>query len=110
MTVRCFKINPADNVATLLADADIGPVEVRGGGERTTSITLSSPIELGHKVALTNIAGGEAVIKFGVPIGTASQPISPGQWVHLHNCRSNFDARSGSLDLHTGATTDTKYD
>ncbi|MGC4030381.1 MAG: SAF domain-containing protein [Tepidisphaeraceae bacterium] len=59
---------------------------------------------------MSDLAAGDPVIKFGVPIGRASRPIRRGEWVHLHNCDSNFDARSGTLDLHTGALTDTKYE
>ena len=51
-----------------------------------------------------------AVVKFGVRIGHATAAIRAGDWVHLHNCASDVDERSGTLDLHTGATTDTKYE
>jgi len=107
MTASCFKIHPNDNVATLLDDAPPGKVPVRGGAD---SVILTEPIALGHKVALCDIAAGTPIIKFGVPIGTAGQNIPRGAWVHLHNCRSNFDARSATLDLHSGSTTDMRYD
>jgi hypothetical protein len=50
------------------------------------------------------------VVKFGVAIGRATRDIAVGQWVHLHNCASSFDQRSQTLELHTGAVTDTKYE
>lgn len=109
MAVICFKIHPEDNVATLLTDASSGTLPVRGTGG-PASVVLTEAIELGHKVALCDIAVGGAIVKFGVPIGTASQTIGQGAWVHLHNCRSNFDSRSASFDVHSGATTDTKYE
>ena len=105
----CFRINGRDNVATMLTSSDVGPTKVRNSND-INSVQLLEPIELGHKVALVDIAIGEAIIKFGVPIGTASQPIRSGAWVHLHNCMSSFDARSGTLDPHSGATTDTRYE
>ena len=105
---RCFKINPADNVATLLDDASAGPVEVLG--QTDLSITLSETVKIGHKIAIYDIAPGQSVIKFGVSIGRASREIRAGQWVHLHNLTSDFDERSQTLDLHTGAATDTKYE
>ena len=49
----------------------------------------------------------EAVIKYGVRIGHATQPVARGAWVHLHNLASDLDERSGTLDLHSGAPTDT---
>ncbi|HXP97257.1 MAG TPA: UxaA family hydrolase [Telmatospirillum sp.] len=107
MTASCFKIHPKDNVATLLDDAPPGIVTTRGSDD---SVILTEAIALGHKVALCDIAADGPIIKFGVPIGTASQTIQRGDWVHLHNCRSNFDARSATLDLHSGTTTDMRYD
>lgn len=108
---RCFKIDRADNVATMLDDATVGPVRVIGESTDEPGVfELRETIQLGHKVALADISPGAAVVKFGVPIGKASIAIHRGDWVHLHNCQSNFDARSGSLDLHTGAATDTKYE
>jgi hypothetical protein len=56
---------------------------------------------------LNDIATGEAVVKFGVRIGHATQPIRRGAWVHLHNLASDLDQRSGTLDLNSGAPTDT---
>src|SRR5262245_60066218 len=106
--MRCFKINPADNVATMLDDASGGPVEVLG--QAGLNITLSEPVKIGHKIAICDISAGQNVIKFGVPIGRASRNIRAGQWVHLHNLTSDFDERSQTLDLHTGAATDTKYE
>jgi hypothetical protein len=107
---RAFCINPADNVATLLDDVrDPGNVRVlraSGVGE----IHATEPIALGHKIALREIAIGQPIVKFGVHIGRASRNILAGAWVHLHNCESGFDERSQTLDLHTGAATDTKYE
>jgi len=102
-----FQIHPDDNVATLLADAD-GVVEVRGAGAQ--SLTVRERIPASHKVALRDIAAGEAVIKFGVRIGHATQLVPRGAWVHLHNLASDLDERSGTLDLHSGAPTDTVYE
>jgi hypothetical protein len=49
-------------------------------------------------------------VKYGVEIGEATTAIVPGDWVHLHNCGSKLDARSNTLDLHTGAPKDTLYE
>ena len=103
MQPRCFQIQPQDNVATLLDDAS-GAVQLLGA--QPQEIRLREKITLGHKVALRDIAAGEAVIKFGVRIGHATQPIARGAWVHLHNLASDLDERSGTLDLHSGAPTD----
>jgi altronate dehydratase small subunit len=107
---RAFCINMRDNVATLLDDApEPGPVQVLGAS-RVGEVASMEPIVLGHKIALCDIQLGQPIVKFGVPIGRASREIRAGEWVHLHNCESNFDERSQTLDLHTGAATDTRYE
>jgi hypothetical protein len=105
----CFQVHPRDNVATLLNDADAGTVEVLAEGRRQ-ALPILETVKLGHKISLTSIQAGEAVIKFGVPIGHASKTIERGAWVHLHNLTSDLDERSGTLDLHSGAPTDTRYE
>lgn len=104
---RCFQVNAQDNVATMLED---GEEFIEVLGQKPERIELLEHIALGHKVALRDIRVGEPVLKFGVAIGRATRDIRAGQWVHLHNCSSNFDERSQTLDVHSGATTDTKYD
>jgi len=107
---RAFCINSADNVATLLDDMREPAVVQILGAATVREVVSFEPIVLGHKIAFRAIAKGEAIVKFGVPIGHASKDIRAGEWVHLHNCESAFDERSQTLDLHTGAATDTKYE
>jgi len=101
---RCFQVHPEDNVATLLESGD-GAIQVLGG--RRQEVVLLEAIAAGHKVALQDIASGEPVVKFGARIGHATQAIRRGAWVHLHNLASDLDERSGTLDLLSGAPTDT---
>src|SRR6478735_1236090 len=105
MSPRAFQIHGSDNVATLLDDASDGEVEILG--ENAGRIQLLEKISGGHKIALRDIEAGGAVVKFGVRIGHATLPIKRGAWVHLHNLASDLDVRSGTLDLHSGAPTDT---
>ena len=105
MKPRAFQIQPQDNVATLIDDASTGAIELIGANRG--EIIATEKIERGHKVALRDIAMNEAVVKFGVRIGHATKPIARGTWVHLHNLASDLDDRSSTLDLHSGAPTDT---
>ena len=105
MTARCFQIQPQDNVATLIEDAPAGSVQLIGAGEG--EVLALEPIPHGHKIALADIAAGDAVIKYGVRMGRATQPVKRGAWVHLHNMASDYDQRSGTLDQQSGAPTDT---
>jgi altronate dehydratase small subunit len=102
---RAFQIQAEDNAATLMDDAVAGPVEILGAAQATVNATEN--ISRGHKIALREIAANEAVTKFGVRIGHATKAIPRGAWVHLHNLASDLDERSGTLDLHSGAPTDT---
>lgn len=106
---QSFKIHDSDNVATLIEDANAEPVCVFGATKEMV-INLIESVPLGHKVALSAIEPGGLVVKYGIPIGTATREIRPGEWVHLHNCRSQVDERSSTLDFETGAATDTVYE
>ena len=46
--------------------------------------------EDGHKYALRDIAEGENVIKYGMPIGHATCAIKKGEHVHVHNVKTNL--------------------
>ena len=86
----------------------IGADRRRSG--REAEIAAREKIALGHKIALAPIGEGEAITKFGVVIGIAMRRIEAGEWVHLHNCRSQLDERSGSFDVQTGAPGDNAYE
>ncbi len=107
MQPRAFQIHARDNVATLLDDAPAGSVALWGAAPPGAQATAQEAIERGHKIALAELTPGEPVIKYGVRIGVATRPIARGAWVHLHNLASALDERSSSLDVHTGAPTDT---
>ena len=66
--MKTLKIHPSDNVAVLLEEA---------GG-----------IPAGHKIALTDIAEGGKIIKYGEVIGTATCDIQSGDHVHTHNVKT----------------------
>ncbi len=104
-----FQVHASDNVATLLGEAAEGASLTVVGPAGTSEIAAREEIAMGHKVALAAIAEGGTITKFGVLIGTAIRRIEPGAWVHLHNCRSQLDERSGSFDLHTGAPGDNAH-
>lgn len=105
-----YQIHTSDNVATMLDDAAEGElVAIRGEGV-PVEIRLVGPIDEGHKVALRRIAAGEPIVKFGISIGHATADVEAGAWVHLHDMASDYDARSSTLELRSGAPTDTRYE
>ena len=52
-------------------------------------------LENGHKYALCDIKKGENIIKYGSPIGHATEDIKKGEHVHTHNVKTNL---SGNLE------------
>ena len=47
-------------------------------------------LSTGHKLALSDIAKGEDVIKYGYPIGCATADIAKGESVHSHNMKTKL--------------------
>ena len=81
-----LRINEADDVAIALVDLPKGTAIEVGG----RTVTLVEDIAKGHKVALHPIAQGDNVIKYGYPIGHATEPIAEGAWIHSHNIKTNL--------------------
>ena len=77
-------ISERDNVATALEPLDAGRAVSAG----TSTVIAAEPIPRGHKLALRAIRAGEAVVKYGSAIGTASTDIAEGAHVHTHNVAS----------------------
>ena len=84
---RFLKINAADNVAVALADDlhEGETLDVEG-----VAVTLREDVARGHKFALRDIAAGENVVKYGYPIGHATQDVPQGGWIHTHNLKTNL--------------------
>ena len=47
----------------------------------------------GHKYAITDIKKGENIIKYGMPIGHATEDIKKGDHVHTHNVKTNLSGK-----------------
>ena len=83
---KLLHIHPADNVRVLREPLAAGEAVVIDG----QTVLSAVPLGLGHKVAARFIRKGEQVIKFGVPIGSATEDIPMGTHVHLHNLKSDY--------------------
>ena len=84
-------ITAKDNVAVALRALSSGETITDGN----ITVTLLQEIPFGHKFALREIALGENIIKYGHPIGHATQTIQAGQHIHTHNLKTNLE---GLLD------------
>jgi altronate dehydratase len=80
-----LRLTPEDNVATALEPLTAGTVvELEG-----LTLTIQEAVPLCHKVALADLEPGEAVVKYGQPIGRTTAAIRAGCHVHVHNIRSD---------------------
>ena len=82
---QTIRLHDGDTVviarSTLMEGVGLAP------GVRTTQ-----RVPAGHKAAVRPMAPGEPVLRYGQIIGFATQPIAPGQHVHVHNCgMGDFD-------------------
>ncbi|VAW20130.1 Altronate dehydratase, partial [hydrothermal vent metagenome] len=93
-TVRTLVLNKKDNVAVALEMVHKGTTTPEG-------VVALDNIARGHKLAITAIAAGDPVLKFGQIIGFAKSAIAPGQWVHEHNI--TMGALSQDYDFGQGA-------
>ena len=84
--MQYIKIHTLDNVAVALADLAEG-TDVTVDGQ---AVTLRQAVSRGHKFALCEIAQGENVMKYGLPIGHALVDIAAGEHIHAHNTRTNL--------------------
>ncbi len=56
--------------------------------DRMINVTARSDIPIGHKVALTNMAVGDTVWKYGIDMGKVVAAIETGQHAHVHNIKT----------------------
>lgn len=82
-----LRVHTLDSVAVALRPLSCGAVVTVGG----VALTLIQDIPQGHKFATRAHAAGERVVKYGLPIGVATQGIRAGEHVHVHNVKTALD-------------------
>jgi len=82
---------PGDDVAVAVEDvpanSEVGVATIEG--QEIGRLIVLNDVPLGHKVAVRDLAVQQNVLKYGRPIGHATQPIRKGEHVHVHNIKSN---------------------
>jgi altronate hydrolase len=96
-----IQLHPRDNVAVarvaLAAGSEVQPADGQ-------PLPVCADIAAGHKVALRSIAAGEVVLKYGQPIGVATQPIAAGEHVHVHNVEMSAQMPKQAVDSAASAS------
>ncbi len=77
-----------DNVFVVVAPIEVGDVLTIGGG----TVPAREGITVGHKIARHALAPGDKVIKYGAPIGSMTVRAAAGDWIHMHNMKSDYIA------------------
>ncbi len=91
-----IKVHGDDNVAII--------VNTLGLPEGTTfpcGLSLREFVPQGHKVALADLAAGEAILRYGEVIGHAARDIARGSWIEESLVRLPSAPALGSLPLAT---------
>jgi (2R)-sulfolactate sulfo-lyase subunit alpha len=73
-------------VKDLKKNEEVGVVTLEG--EFVTLVKMSDDVPLGHKVAMRELAEGKQITEYGRTIGKATQAVSPGGHVHVHNIKT----------------------
>ncbi len=84
--MQVFKIHEDDNVVVAVSVIEKGKAVSINDDE----IVANMDIPAGHKMAIRDINEGEAIIKYGNPIGRAKEKIKKGDWIHLHNVKTGL--------------------
>ncbi len=80
-----------DNVAVVVVEGLKAGTKAFGvvtHDDSTFSVDVLDDIPIGHKVALTDLAAGDTVIKYGQDVGRLTGPAAKGRHVHTHNMKT----------------------
>jgi galactarate dehydratase len=92
---RIIRINERDNVGIPLADIAKGTAVAEG-------ISAAEDIPQGHKIALTPLEKGDAVIRYGAFLGALKTAVPAGGWIREHMLELPPAAALDSLPWGTG--------
>src|SRR5919204_993838 len=74
-----IRLHPDDDVVIARTELSAGTLVAK------ESVRASVRIPAGHKIAVRAVAQGAPVHRYNQIIGFATQPIAPGEHVHVHN-------------------------
>lgn len=104
---RLILLDPRDTVFVLRGRLAAGETIMVGGAP----VVVARDLPIAHKIARDAIKAGAKILKYGAPIGVATQDIACGEHVHVHNVRSDYtptytiDTAKGRAEAAGGKTT-----
>lgn len=99
MSQLYVKIKDQDNVAILVQD-------IKAGTEVMEGLTARQDIMQAHKIALSDIPKGGEVIRYGVVLGYAINPIQKGDWINEHMLELPTPPKVDDMEFATNIVTD----
>lgn len=98
-------IDPKDNVVIAIEALEAGAQAVYVTADGAThELAVVEDVPLFHKIARTDIACGDKVVKYGEYIGVATSDIAAGTHVHTHNCASSDELKDADAALQDTAS------
>jgi len=91
-----IRVNSRDNVAIIVSPDGVAPGAALGGG-----LTAREAIPQSHKIALGDLAAGDAVLRYGETIGYANRALARGSWVRKEHLELPAPPRLDELPLST---------
>jgi D-threo-aldose 1-dehydrogenase len=88
MSGKAILLHPDDNVLVCVAPVSAGERLSLDSGE----IVARGDVAVGHKLARHALNPGDKVLKYGAPIGSMTAAAQPGEWIHMHNLKSDYIA------------------
>jgi len=86
MTAAAIRLSLNDNVAVCCRTLQPGEAIVVDG----VRLAITEKVDLGHKISLSSLKPGDKILKYGMPIGSATAEVPAGGWVHMHNMQSDY--------------------
>ena len=80
-----------DTVAVVVVEGVTAGTSMTGwimDDDRTVALEARQDIPIGHKVALADMAPGDACIKYGIDMGKVTAAIRKGEHAHVHNIKT----------------------
>ena len=86
MKANVILLAPSDNVVVACERINAGDLASVEG----VSFAVQCDVEVGHKIARHDISVEDKILKYGAPIGHATEAIAQGGHVHIHNITSDY--------------------
>ena len=83
---KLLRLDPLDNILVTIQTLEAGESVIING----EAVIVPARLTLGHKLAARDIRCGEKILKYHMPIGSATRDIAAGEHVHLHNMKSDY--------------------